>query len=132
MATAAASPFPGTFKLPELKLPTFDLEAVFALQKANLAAVQEAQNVLLDAAQAIVKLQHGYASELVAEVEAALKAKEPKKPETVVADAKAVAEKAVAAAKQGVELGVAAQRRVAELVTQRVQANLAELKRLAA
>lgn len=132
MAATAASPFPGTFKLPELKLPKLDLETVFALQKANLAAVQEAQSVLLDAAQAIVKLQHGYASELVAQAEAALKAKEPRKPEAVIADAKAAAEKAVAAAKQGVELGVAVQRRVAELVAQRVQANLAELKTLAA
>ena len=31
-----------------------------AAQTANLAAVQEAQNVLADAVQAVVKVQHGY------------------------------------------------------------------------
>jgi hypothetical protein len=128
MAATASTPFPGTFKLPELKLPKLDLEAVFALQKANLAAAQEAQSVLLDAAQAVLKVQHGYARELVAQAEAALKAKEPKKPEAVLADAKAAAEKAVAVTKQGVELGIAAQRRVADLVAKRVQANIDELK----
>lgn len=129
---ATATPFPGTFKLPELKLPKLDLEAVFALQKANLAAAQEAQSVLLDAAQAIARAQHGYVSELVARAEAALKAREPKKPEALLADAQASAQKAVAVAKEGIELGVAAQRRVADLLAKRAQANLDELKALAA
>jgi hypothetical protein len=38
----------------------------------------------------------------------------------------------VAAGKQGVDLGVAAQQRVAELVAKRVQANIEEFKALAA
>jgi hypothetical protein len=120
------------FKLPELKLPKVDVDALFALQKANLAAAYEAQVILVDAAQAITKVQKGYAEEIVATVEAALKAKEPKKPETVLADAQAAAEKALAVAKEGVDLGVAAQRRVADLVAKRVQANIEEFKALAA
>jgi hypothetical protein len=56
----------------------------------------------------------------------------PAKPETVLADVKAAAEKAVAVAKEGVDLGVAAQQRVVGLVTDRVKANVDELKALAA
>ena len=33
------------FKLPELKLPKIDLDALFGLQKANLAVAQETQSV---------------------------------------------------------------------------------------
>jgi hypothetical protein len=132
MVATANTPFPGTFKLPELKLPKLDLEAVFGLQKANLAVAQEAQSVLLDAAQAIVRAQHGYTREFVAQAETALKAREPKKPEAILADAQASAQKAVAVAKKGVELGVAAQRRVVDLFAKRAQANLDELKALAA
>jgi hypothetical protein len=127
----ATSPFFG-FKLPELKLPKLDLDAVFGLQKANLAAVQEAQVVVLEAAQAIVKAQQGYAQELLAGAKAALEAKQPRQPQAVLAEVQAAAEKAVAVGKQNVDLGVAAQRRVADLVTKRVQANLDELKVLAA
>jgi hypothetical protein len=120
------------FKLPELKLPKVDVDALFALQKANLAAAYEAQVILVDAAQAIAKVQQGYVEEVVTTVEAALKTKEPKKPETVLADAQAAAEKALAVTKEGVQLGVAAQRRVADLVAKRVQANIEEFKALAA
>ena len=35
-------------KLPELKLPKFDLDALFAVQTANLAAAHEAQTVLVE------------------------------------------------------------------------------------
>jgi hypothetical protein len=120
------------FKLPELKLPKIDIDALFALQKANLAAAHEAQVILVDAVQAIAKVQQSYVEDVLATVEAALKAKEPKKSETVLADAQAVAEKTLAVTKEGVELGVAAQRRVADLVAKRVQANIEEFKALAA
>jgi hypothetical protein len=120
------------FKLPAMKLPKLDLAALFALQKANLAAAQEAQSVLLDAGQAIARIQAGYVEGLLAEAKAAFQAKAPKQPEAVLADAKAAAEKAVTVAKEGVDLGVAAQRKVAELVASRAQANLAGLKALAA
>lgn len=120
------------FKLPELKLPKFDLNALLALQTANLVAVHEAQNVVLEAVQAVVKSQAGYAEELVAEAKGALTTKEPKQAEAMLADVKAAAEKAVALSKQNVDLSLAAQRKVADLVAQRVQANVNELKALAA
>jgi hypothetical protein len=119
-------------KVPAFTLPKLDLEAVFALHKANLAAVQEAQAVLLDAAQAIVRVQAGYAQELAASARDALASKQPKKPEAVLAEVKAAAEKALATAKQGVALGVAAQRRVVELAAARTSANVEGLQALAA
>ena len=120
------------FKLPELKLPKFDLNALLALQTANLVAVHEAQNVVLEAIQAVVKSQAGYAEELVAEAKGALTTKEPKQAEAMLAAVQPAAEKAVALSKQNVDLSLAAQRKVADLVAQRVQANVNELKALAA
>ena len=127
-----AKPALPEFKLPELKLPKVDLDALFGLQKANLAVAQETQSVVLEALQAIVRLQHSYANEVVETLKGAVSAKAPAKPETVLADVQAATQKAVAVAKQGVDLGVAAQQRVAELVTQRVKANVDELKAIAA
>jgi hypothetical protein len=59
-----AKPTLPELKLPDLKLPKIDLDALFGLQKANLAVAQETQSVVLEAAQAIVRLQHGYAQEV--------------------------------------------------------------------
>ena len=120
------------FKAPELKLPKIDLDAVFALQTANLAAAHEVQSIVLEAVQAIVRVQHGWLEDSVAGAKAALSTKEPKQADAILADVKTVAEKAVAAGKQGMDLGVAAQQRVAELVAKRVQANIDEFKALAA
>ncbi len=105
---------------------------MFALQTANLAAAHEVQSIVLEAVQAIAKVQHGWLKETVDGVKAALSSKEPKQPQALLADVKTAAEKAVAAGKQGVDLGVAAQQRVAELVAKRVQANIDEFKALAA
>ena len=119
-------------KMPEFKFPKVDLDALFGLQKANLAVAYEAQTVLVDALQAIARLQHSYAKELVESLKSAAATKAPAKPETVMAEVKAAAEKAVAVAKEGVDLGVAAQQRVVGLMTDRVKANVDELKALAA
>ena len=117
-------------KLLELKLPKFDLDALFSVQTANLAAANEVQTVLVDAAQAVARVQYGYVEQAVADVKAAIGTKELPKPEAVMADVKAAAEKAITVAKEVVDLTVAAQKRVAELVTQRVQASVTELKAL--
>ena len=119
-------------KFPELKLPKFDLDALFSVQTANLAAAHQVQSVLVEAAQAVARLQHGYVEQAVADVKAALGTKQLAKPEAVQADVKAAAEKAIAVGKEVVDLTVAAQKRVAELVTQRVQASVSEFKALTA
>jgi hypothetical protein len=68
----------------------------------------------------------------VAEAKTALASKELRKPEAVLAEAKAAAEQAVAVTKEVVDLAAAAQRRVAELVAQRTAANIAQLNTRAA
>lgn len=112
----------------EIKFPKFDLDALFSAQKANLAAAHEAQTVLLDAAEAIAKVQHGYLEGAVADAKAAVDSKEPPKAESV----KATGDKFVAVAKEVFDLGLAAQKRVAQLVTDRTKATVAELQPLAA
>jgi hypothetical protein len=127
-----AKPTVVTFPIPEFKLPKFDLDALFATQNANLATVHQAQNVLVEAAQAIAKVQYGYVEQAVAEAKAALATKELPKPETVLANAKAGVEKTVAVAKEVVDLAVAAQQRAYKVLTQRGQASVEELKAVAA
>lgn len=117
-----------SFPTPDFKFPKFDLDALFAVQKANLAAAHEAQTVLLGAAEAIAKVQYGYVEGAVADAKAAVESKELPKVETV----KAAGEKAASVAKEVVDLAVAAQKRVAELLTERGQATVTELKAVAA
>jgi hypothetical protein len=133
MAKTAAplSPAP-SFKFPEPKLPKLDLEALFAAQRANLGTAQEAQTVLTDAAQAIARVQYGYVEQAATGAKAALAGKELPKPETALANVKSGVETAVAVAEEVVDLAVGAQKRVVELLTQRGQANVSELKALAA
>ncbi len=121
-----------TFPTPEFKFPKLDLDTLFATQTANLAAVHEVQNVLTGAVQAIAKVQYGYVEQVVAEAKAALATKELPKPEAVLANVQAGVEKTVAVAKEVTELAVAAQQRVYEVLTQRGQASVAELKAVAA
>jgi hypothetical protein len=120
------------FKVPEFKFPKIDLDALFGVQKANLAAAQEAQSVLIDAAQAIAKVQFGYFEQAMEEAKSAFASKELPKPEAGLANVKAATEKSVAVAKEVVDLAVSAQKRVYELATQRTQATVAELKAVAA
>src|SRR4051794_30293148 len=84
-----AKPSGLTFPTPGVKLPKFDLDALFATQNANLAVVHEVQNVLTDAAQAIAKVQYGYVEQAVAETKAALATQELPKPEAVLGNVKA-------------------------------------------
>ncbi len=119
-------------KLPELKLPTLDLPGLFAVYNANLAAAYEAQTVMVDAIHAIAKTQYGYAEHVAAQVKGALATQSLPKPEAALSDTKAALEHAVAVTKDVIGLGVAAQRRVTELLAKRTQATFTELKALAA
>ena len=119
-------------KFSELKLPKFDLDALFSVQKANLAAANEVQTVLVEATQAVARVQYGYVEQAVADMKAALGTKQLPKPDAALADLKAAAEKAFAVAKEVVDLTVGAQKRVAELVSERTQAAVTELKALTA
>jgi hypothetical protein len=128
VAEPAVVSFPTDLKFPELKLPKLDLDALFAAQQANLAAVREAQMVLTGAVQAITEVQYGYLDQALTDAKTAFASKELPKAETV----KAAGEKFVAVAKEITDLTVAAQKRVYELFTTRSQASVAELKAVAA
>ena len=131
MAKTSTAPSPA----PEPKLPKIDLDAVFGAQKANLATAHEAESILLGAAQAIAKVQHGHLKASVAAARAAMGRKQPAQPEAVRAEVKAAVERIGATTKQVVDfaaVAVAAQRRAVELVTRRTRANIDELKALAA
>jgi hypothetical protein len=117
-----------TFAKPELRLPKFDLEILFAAQTANLAAVHEAQRVLTDAVQAIAKVQYAYLEQTVTEAKAVLAVKDLPKPEAVLTNAKAGVEKAVATGKEVFDLAVAAQQRVYAVLSERGQSSVDELK----
>src|SRR4051794_11639316 len=119
-----AKPSVATFPTPGFKLPAFDLDALFATRTANLAAVQEGQNVLAGAAQ----VQYGYVEQAVAEAKAALATQELPKPEAVLGNVKARVEKTVAVAKEVMDLAVGARKRAYEVLTRRGQAQVAELK----
>jgi hypothetical protein len=88
--------------------------------------------VLTDAAQAIARVQYGCVEQAAAKAKATLASRELPKPETALANVKSGVETAVAVAKEVVGLAVDAQKRVVELLTQRGQANVSELKALAA
>ena len=117
---------------PEPTLPKRDREAVFGLHQANLAASHEAQAVLLDAAQAIARLQAGHAQTLIARARDGLATQAPRQPEAVPDEIKATTVTTLATARQSLELGVAAQRRVAELAAARARATIERLQALAA
>src|SRR3954454_13662144 len=127
-----AKPSVATFPTPGFKLPTFDLDALFAARTANLAAVQEGQNVLAGAAQTIAKVQYGYVEQVVTEAKAALATQELPKPEAVLGNVKARVEKATAVAKEVADLAVGARKRAYEVLTRRGRAHIDELKAVAA
>jgi hypothetical protein len=120
------------FPLDAATFPKLDLDAVFALQKANLDAVREVQDILLDTTQAFARLQYGWVQETLAQVRAVLTSQSLKNPEAALVDSKTAADRVLALTRQGVELGTTAQRRVAELLAQRTTANVDQLKALAA
>jgi hypothetical protein len=128
MAKAATVSFPTELKLPELKLPKLDLDALFTTQQANLATVREAQMVLTGAVQAITEVQYGYLDQALNEAKAMLARRELPKAETV----RAAGEKFVAVAKEITDLTIATQKRIFELFTMRSRASVAELKAVAA
>ena len=133
---AKASPFNVTFpefKAPEFKLPKFDVDA--AVRPADGQSRRRARG-----AEHRPRGRPGDRQDPAwlgpgdrgRRCRRCWPARQPKEPQALLADVKAAAEKAVAAGKQGMDLGVAAQQRVAELVAKRVQANIDEFKALAA
>ena len=81
---------------------------------------------------AVAKLQADWLNEGAQQVQAYAGTGAAKKPEAILADGRAVAERALAVARQGFDLGVRAQSEVVDLFTKRAVANLGEVKSFAA
>lgn len=115
-------------------LPKLDVDAVVAMQKANMDTLVKAQTVLLDAAQAAVKAQYGFVAEYVDQMQAMLTGKfdAEKKADAYVADVKAAADKYVTVTQNQVDLGMKAQAEAMDMIAKRVQKNVDELQHLAA
>lgn len=128
--TASSATFPG---MPAFTMPGFNLEALVALQKANVETFVKVQQLMSSAAEAAWALHLKRVDAWKAQVEGAYKGFDvAKKPEAYAKDAQAAVESAIADARVVVENGVKTQQEVAKLVTERMVANIDELKALAA
>ena len=114
-------------------LPRFDLEALFALQKANLETLFQAQKIVFDFTQTLTRRQAELLKGAFAQAEAYLKGFDPKKqPTSYVDEARAAIEKAMAEVKELTDLGIKAQNEIVDLFVKRAAANLDEIKKVAA
>src|SRR3954453_16165222 len=108
MAKIVTSPASDASSVP---FPRVDVDAVFALYRANLAAAREVQDVLVEAAEAVAKARYGW----VEQTAAGLKGHEGPVPAAgPLAGVKDATERAFAVAKQAAEIGTGAQKRVAD------------------
>ena len=122
----------GTVKAAQaFAMPKFDFGSLVAMQKGNVETLVQAQGVMVEAAQAIAKLQTGFLEETFKNMQTFLKFDGKAKPETYFADAKAAAEKAIAVAKEELDVGMKAQTEVVQLVSKRAAANIEGLKAMA-
>lgn len=121
-------------ELPKLSVPKLDLDAVIALQKANVETVIAAQKIFFDLFQTVSKRQAELFKEMVGKVEGSFKGgfDSKKQPAAYVDEAKAAIEKAMADAKETMDLGLKAQAEVVDLFVKRATANFDQVKSLAA
>jgi hypothetical protein len=110
-------------------LPKLDLEALVALQKANIATIVAAQKIMLDLARAMARKQVELVEEMMARSQALLGTDGTKQPSSLAGEVRAAAEKAVAAVNETVELGVKVQSEIADLFVRRAAANEDEHER---
>jgi hypothetical protein len=121
-------------ELPKLSMPKLDVDAVVALQRANIETFLAAQRILFDLAQTVAKRQTELFKDFIGKAEVAVKGgfDAKKQPATYVDDAKAAIERAVADAKETLDLGLKAQSEVVDLFVKRATANFDHVKALAA
>lgn len=120
------------YEFPKFDVAKFDVGGVVAMHKSNLETMVQAQRIMTDAAQSIAKLQAGYVSDLVSQMQGAFQTKDAKKPESWLADGQAAVEKAMSVAKEQLSVGTKAQSEVVELITKRAGAGFEQAKSAAA
>jgi phasin family protein len=119
---------------PKIATPKIDFDAMIALQKANIETVVAAQRIIFDLAQTIAKRNVELVKEFMSKAEGTLKGgfDAKKQPAAYVEEAKSVMEKAMADAKETMDLGLKAQNEVVDLLVKRATANFDQVKSLAA
>lgn len=130
---AAANGKTATPAFPKFEIPKFDESAFKGLFKDNLEVAVKAQRMMLDATESMMKRQFDLTREMVEQSQAAMVNFDVnKKPEAYVEEAKAAAERAQVIVKQEIDNGMKVQQDVTDLMTKRVNANVDEMKKLAA
>jgi hypothetical protein len=109
-------------------IPGYDFEAMLALQRANFETFVQANALIADATQQAFKVQTDWFTKVFQSGQKAFETKTPMKPEAAFAEAEAMTKEAIKIAKDNVDLGVETQRKVADLVSKRVAANMEEMK----
>ena len=112
--------------------PKLGVNAVVGLQRDNIETVLKAQRIVSETAQAVAKLHADWLREVAQQVQAFAKVDPTRKPEAVLADARAAAERAFVVARQEIDLGTRAQSEVVDLLAKRAAANLDQVKAFAA
>ncbi|MEO1091583.1 MAG: hypothetical protein AAFX81_13190 [Pseudomonadota bacterium] len=117
-----------------LQLPKFDVDALVALQKANVEAMVQAQQILLEAAEVALKAQVAFAQENATSVQAVMNGKldVERKPEAYLDDFKMATGKGLTVAQTQVDLALKAQSEAFEILTKRIAANVDDVQKLAA
>lgn len=131
MTTAKAEKVEAKVQAPAF--PKVDVEALFALQRANLETLFQAQKLVFDLFETLSRRQAEVVKEVLAKAEAYTRGFDPaRQPKAYVEEARAAVEKAMAEVRQAVELGLETQKKVVELFVQRAAANLDEMRKIAA
>ena len=114
-------------------MPRFDLDMFVAMQRANLETFAAAQRIMLDLAQTVARRQTEMVKDNMGRFEAMMKGFDAKKqPQTYVDGMKEAVERAMADARETMDLGMKAQSEVVELFVKRTSANLEDARRVAA
>ncbi|MEZ5825910.1 MAG: phasin family protein [Geminicoccaceae bacterium] len=118
---------------PKFDFAKFDVDAVVAIQKANLETMVSAQKILFDLAQTFARRQSDMVKDGFSRSEKLFQAFDAsKQPADYMDEARTAMEKALADVKETMDLGMKAQNEVVDLFVQRASKNLEEVKALAA
>lgn len=116
--------------MPKFEMPKFNMEAYLALQRANVETMVAAQKIFYDFAQTMTTRNAKFMGEMFTKTETMIKSYDAKKqPLDYVDDAKAEFEKAMADAKETMDLGMQAQNQVVDLFVKRASANIEEVNK---
>lgn len=113
--------------------PKVDMDALMAIQKANIETFSAAQKIIFDLAQTVAQRQAEMMKESFARSEAMMKSFDGKKePQAYVDEARVAVEKAMAEIKETMDLSMKAQNEVVDLFVKRAQANFDEARKTSA